>query len=48
MKYYKRGLRRRRDTDQWEVRLMHRDPITHEEILSYYKVTAKQKKPFSS
>lgn len=44
MKYYKKGLRRRRDTDQWEVQLMHRNPITQEEILSYYTVTAKARK----
>ena len=35
MKYYTRGVRRRGDTDQWEVRIMHKDPITQEEIFEY-------------
>ena len=44
MKYYTRGVRRRGDTDQWEVRLMHKDPVTQEEIFEYRTVTAKTKK----
>ena len=44
MKYYTRGVRRRGDTDQWEVRIMHKDPITQEEIFEYHTVTAKTKK----
>ena len=44
MKYYTRGVRHRGDTDQWEVRLMHKDPITQEEIFEYHTVTAKTKK----
>ena len=28
MRYTSRGLRRRRGTDQWEVALSHKDPIT--------------------
>lgn len=44
MKYYSRGVRRRGDTDQWEVRLMHKDAFTGEEVFSYHTVTAKTKK----
>lgn len=44
MKYYTRAIRRREDTDQWEVRLMHRDPFTQEEVFSYHTVAAKTKK----
>ena len=44
MKYYTRGVRRRGDTDQWEVRIMHKDPVTQEEIFEYHTVTAKTKK----
>lgn len=44
MKYYTRGDRRRGDIDQWEVRIMHKDPVTQEEIFDYRTVTAKTKK----
>ena len=44
MRYYRKGLRRRRDTDQWEVRLMHKDPLTQEEITTYHTITAKTQK----
>lgn len=41
MRYASRGLRRRRDTDKWEVTLSSKDPMTGELISSYYTVTAK-------
>ena len=41
MKYHSRGLRQRRDTDQWEVTLMHSDPLSGEMVPSYHTVTAK-------
>lgn len=44
MKYYSRGVRRRGDSDQWEVRLMHKDAFTGEEVFTYHTVTAKTKK----
>ena len=44
MKYHKKGLRRRRDTDQWEVTLVHKDPISGDEERSYHTVTAKTEK----
>lgn len=44
MKYYTRGDRRRGDIDQWEVRIMHKDPVTQEEVFDYRTVTAETKK----
>ena len=44
MKYTSRGLRRRGDTDRWEVILSHRDGITGEMIPTYHTITAKTKK----
>ena len=41
MRYTSRGLRRRRDTDQWEVTLSHKDPITGEQATTYHTITAK-------
>lgn len=41
MRYTSRGLRRRRDTDQWEVTLSHKDPITGEPATTYHTITAK-------
>lgn len=44
MKYRSKGLRRRRDTDKWELRLVHDDPLTGEEVLSYHTVEGKNRK----
>ena len=41
MRYTSRGLRRRRGTDQWEVALSHKDPITGEPTTTYHTITAK-------
>ena len=44
MKYTSRGLRRRGDTDKWEVILTHKDPMTGESLTTYHTVTAKTKR----
>lgn len=41
MRYTSRGLRRRRNTDEWEVTLTHRDPVTGEQVSTYHTVEAK-------
>ena len=40
MVYKSRGLKRRRNTDKWEVTLAHKDPMTGEVELSYHTVEA--------
>ena len=44
MRYTSRGMRRRRNTDKWEVTLSHRDPVTGKQISSYHTVEAKTEK----
>ncbi|MBR0404301.1 MAG: site-specific integrase [Eggerthellaceae bacterium] len=44
MEYTSRGLKRRRNTDKWEVTLSHRDPLTGEQVSSYHTVEAKTRK----
>lgn len=44
MKYTSRGMRRRGDTDSWEVTLSHADPITGKRIPSYHTVEGKTRK----
>lgn len=44
MKYTSRGLRRRRDTDKWEVILSHKDPMTGETVTTYHTIEAKTEK----
>ena len=44
MKYTSRGLRRRRDTDKWEVTLSSVDPLTGEKIRSFHTITEKTEK----
>lgn len=44
MKYRSRSLRRRRDTDKWEVALTHNDPITGKLVTTYHTVEAKTPK----
>lgn len=44
MKYSVRSMRRRRNTDQWELRLLHKDPLTGEQVTTYHTITAKTPK----
>ncbi|MBQ9002444.1 MAG: site-specific integrase [Eggerthellaceae bacterium] len=44
MEYTSRGLRRRGDTDKWEVTLSHIDPYTGESIRTYHTVEARTEK----
>ena len=44
MNYRSRGLRRRRNSDKWEVTLCHIDPMTGEQSLTYHTVEAKTEK----
>ena len=44
MEYTSRGLKRRGDTDKWEVTLSHRDPLTGEQVRSFHTVEAKTQK----
>ena len=44
MKYTSRGLRRRRNTDQWECTLSHTNPLTGEQVRSYHTVIGKTKR----
>jgi len=41
MEYASRGLRRRGDSDKWQVVLSHKDPLTGEIVPSYHTVEAK-------
>ena len=41
MKYTSRGLRRRRNTDQWECTLSHKDPLTGKIVRSFHTIEAK-------
>lgn len=44
MRYTSRGLRRRRNTNKWEVSLSHKDPLTGKTSTSYYTVEANTEK----
>jgi integrase len=44
MKYTSRGLRRRRNTNKWEVILSHHDPLTGEIVTTYHTIEAKTKR----
>lgn len=44
MKYTSRGLRRRGESDNWEVTLSHTDPMTGETIRTFHTVTGKTKR----
>ncbi len=44
MRYTSRGMRRRGNTDKWEVRLSHKDPITGKLLSTYHTVEAKTEK----
>ncbi|MBQ9002253.1 MAG: site-specific integrase [Eggerthellaceae bacterium] len=44
MKYTTRGIRRRGDTDKWEVILTHKDPLTGELLPSYHTIVAPTEK----
>lgn len=44
MQYTSRGMRRRRNTDKWEVTLSHKDPITGEQVRSFHTIEAKTEK----
>ena len=44
MRYSSKGLRRRGDTDKWEVTLSYRNPLTGEQMRSYHTVEAKTQK----
>lgn len=41
LRYTSRGLRRRNDTDKWEVALSHVDPVTGETVRTFRAVDAK-------
>lgn len=41
MKYASRGLRRRGDSDKWEVTLTHDDPYTGDSVRTYHTIEAK-------
>ena len=41
VEYASRGLRRRGDSDKWQVVLSHKDPLTGETVPSYHTVEAK-------
>ena len=41
MQYATRGLKRRLNTDKWEVVLSHRDPLTGKQVPSYHTVEGK-------
>lgn len=43
-RYTSRGLRRRNNTDKWEVTLSHVDPVTGETVRTFHTVDAKTKK----
>ncbi len=44
MKYSSRSLRRRGDTDKWEVTLSHKDPLSGEFVRSFHTVKARTEK----
>ncbi|MDO4890017.1 MAG: tyrosine-type recombinase/integrase [Coriobacteriaceae bacterium] len=44
MKYTTRSMRRRRNTDQWEVTLSHKDPATGEPVRTFHTVRGKTKR----
>lgn len=44
MRYTSRGLRRRKDTDQWECTLSHADPLTGKSVRTYHTVVGKTKR----
>ena len=44
MKYTSRGLRRRGDSNKWQVTLSHKDPLTGESVPSYHTIEAKTEK----
>ena len=44
LRYTSRGLRRRNNTDKWEVTLSHVDPVTGETVRTFHTVDAKTKK----
>ncbi len=44
MRYTSRGMRRRRNTDKWEVTLSHHDPVTGKQVSTYHTVKAKTEK----
>lgn len=44
MQYKPKSLRRRRDTNKWEVALTHIDPLSGEEISTYHTVEGKTRK----
>lgn len=44
MRYASRGLRRRRDTDKWEVILSHKDPVTGKSVTTYHTIEAKNER----
>lgn len=44
MRYMSRGLRRRRDTDKWEVILSHKGPVTGRAVTTYHTIEAKTEK----
>ncbi|MBQ9041307.1 MAG: site-specific integrase [Eggerthellaceae bacterium] len=44
MRYSSRGLKRRRNTDKWDVTLSHRDPLTGKLVSTYHTVKATTKK----
>ena len=44
LNYTTRGIRRRRDSDKWEITLSHKDPLTGEQIRTFHTVEAKTQK----
>lgn len=44
LRYTSRGLRRRNNTDKWEVTLSHVDPVTGETVRTFHTVDAKTEK----
>lgn len=44
MQYKPKSLRRRRNTDKWEVTLTHIDPLTGDEVPTYHTVEGKTRK----
>lgn len=43
MNYHNRSMRRRRNSDKWEVVFSHTDPLSGETVTSYHTVTSKTK-----
>lgn len=44
MQYTSRGMRRRRNTDKWEITLSHKDSITGEQVRSFHTIETKTEK----